>query len=292
MNEDNCKQVNWFDKCTFEKQVLIISNQFFCKFQKKNMPRNDWRKNELVIALNLYWKIPYNKISGSSNSQIKEVAAIIGRSPGALAYKLMNFTSLDFERQGAGNKGKSAASSMDKEVWNEYFGKWEKLAFDSFIFLSNIQNVPIEKVLDAENELQFVEGREKERIVKTRVNQNDFRQRILASYNEKCCITGISITSLLVASHILPWSQNERERLNPRNGICLNSMHDKAFDRGLITITTDFKIKLSDTILKQKKELNIQKFFIEYENRSIILPERFTPSFEFLEYHNNTIFNK
>ena len=256
------------------------------------MLRNDWRKHELVIALNLYWKIPYNKISGSSNSQIKEVAAIIGRSAGALAYKLMNFTSLDFERQGAGNKGKSAASSMDKEVWNEYFGQWEKLAFDSFIFLSNIQNVPIEKGLEAENELQFVEGREKERIVKTRVNQNDFRQRILASYNEKCCITGISITSLLVASHILPWSRNERERLNPRNGICLNNIHDKAFDRGLITITTDFKVKLSDVILKKKMELNIKKFFIEYENRSIILPQRFTPSLEFLEYHNNNIFNK
>lgn len=254
--------------------------------------RENWNREQLIVALNLYWKIPYNKISGSSNSVIKHMAPIIDRTPAALAYKLMNFTSLDAEKQKIGNKGKSAASSSDKEIWNMYFGKWEKLALDSSIILSTIQNKPIEEILEIEPELKFVEGREKERLVKTRVNQNDFRQRILASYNEKCSITGISITSLLVASHIIPWSKNTQERLNPKNGICLNNIHDKALDKGLITITTDFKVKLSDAILKKKKESNIQKYFIEYENQSIILPDRFSPSIEFLEYHHKNIFNK
>jgi putative restriction endonuclease len=256
------------------------------------MARDNWNREQLIVALNLYWKIPYNKISGSSNSVIKEMATIIDRTPAALAYKLMNFTSLDAEKQKIGNKGKSAASSSDKEIWNEYFGKWEKLALDSSAILSTIQNKPIIEILDIEPELVFAEGREKERIVKTRVNQNDFRQRILASYNEKCSITGISITSLLVASHIVPWSKNIQERLNPKNGICLNSFHDKAFDKGLITITSDFKVKLSDAILQKKKESNIQKYFIEYENQPIILPDRFSPSIEFLEYHHKNIFNK
>ena len=255
------------------------------------MARDNWNREQLIVALNLYWKIPYNKISGSSNSVIKEIASIIDRTPAALAYKLMNFTSLDAEKQKIGNKGKSAASSSDKEIWNAYFGQWEKLALDSSAILSTIQNKPIIEILDLEPELQFAEGREKERIVKTRVNQNDFRQRILASYNEKCSITGISITSLLVASHIIPWSKNTQERLNPKNGICLNSFHDKAFDKGLITITNDFKVKLSDAILQKKKESNIQKYFIEYENQPIILPDRFSPSIEFLEYHRQNIFN-
>lgn len=256
------------------------------------MARDNWNREQLIVALNLYWKTPYNKISGSSNSVIKEIAPIIDRTPAALAYKLMNFTSLDAEKQKIGNKGKSAASSSDKEIWNEYFGQWEKLAFDSSAILSSIQNKPLEVILDLEPELKFSEGREKERIVKTRVNQNDFRQRILASYNEKCSITGISITSLLVASHIIPWSKSTQERLNPRNGICLNSIHDKAFDKGLITITTDYKVKLSDAILQKRKESNIQKYFIEYENQSIILPDRFSPSIDFLEYHHQNIFNK
>jgi putative restriction endonuclease len=256
------------------------------------MARDNWNKEQLIVALNLYWKIPYNKISGSSNSVIKRIAPIINRTPAALAYKLMNFTSLDSEKQKIGNKGKSAASSADKEIWHEYFGQWEALALDSLVILSNLQNKPIEETLDLDPELKFAEGKEKERIVKTRVNQNDFRQRILASYNQKCSITGISFTSLLVASHIIPWSKNTKERLNPKNGICLNNIHDKAFDKGLITITTDFKVKLSDAILKKRKEDSVQKYFIEYENKPIILPERFSPSIEFLEYHHQNIFNK
>lgn len=256
------------------------------------MARDNWNREQLIVALNLYWKIPYNKISGSSNSLIQQIAPLINRTPAALAYKLMNFTSLDAEKQKIGNKGKSAASSSDKEIWNEYFGKWEKLALDSSAILSVIQNKPIDKILELEDDYEFVEGKEKLRLVKTRVNQNDFRQRILASYNEKCCITGISFTSLLVASHIIPWSKNKQERLNPRNGICLNNIHDKAFDKGLITITSDFKVKLSDAILKKQKETNIQKYFLEYDNQPIILPDRFIPSIEFLEYHQQNIFNK
>ncbi len=254
--------------------------------------KDNWDREQLIIALNLYWKIPYNKISGSSNSVIKQMASIIGRTPAALAYKLMNFTSLDAEKQKIGNKGKSAASSLDKDIWNEYFEQWGKLALDSSTILSTIQNKTIEETLELEPELKFAKGREKEKIVKTRVNQNDFRQRILASYNEKCSITGISITSLLVASHIIPWSKNSQERLNPKNGICLNSIHDKAFDNGLITITNDFKVKLSDSILRKRKEISVQKYFIEYENQPIILPDRFIPSIEFLEYHHKNIFKK
>lgn len=256
------------------------------------MAKDIWTREQLIVALNLYWKIPYNKISGSSNSQIKEVSKTLGRTPAALAYKLMNFTSLDPERQGKGNKGKSGAGSGDKIIWNEYFGNWEKLALDSAIILSNLRNKPIETLLGIEDELTFVEGLEKERIVKTRVNQSDFRQRVLASYNEKCCITGIEIPSLLVASHIVPWSKNKQERLNPKNGLCLNSIHDKAFDRGLITITNDFRVKLSAYILSKKKDLNIQKFFLSYENQTIILPDRFLPSIQFLEYHQQNIFSK
>lgn len=256
------------------------------------MARDNWNREQLIVALNLYWKIPYNKISGSSNSEIKKLAPIIDRTPAALAYILMNFTSLDAEKQKIGNKGKSAASSSDKEIWNEYFGQWEKLALDSSAILSTIQNKPIEEILELEPELKFADGREKERLVRTRVNQTDFRQRILASYNERCSITGISITSLLVASHIIPWSKNTKERLNPKNGICLNNIHDKAFDKGLITITSDFKVKLSDAILEKRKEKNIQKYFLEYENQPIVLPDRFSPSIEFLEYHHQNIFNK
>mgnify|MGYP000887923563 CR=1 FL=1 len=255
------------------------------------MRSNVWKREELIVALNLYWKVPYNKISGSSNSLIKDVAQIIGRTPAALAYKLMNFTSLDSERQFKGNKGKSGIGKLDLVIWNEYLNEWEKLAGDSAEILSHYANKDKGYSTSLEDEILYT-GFEKERIVRTRINQADFRARILASYNEKCCITGIDIPTLLVASHIIPWSKNHNERLNPKNGLCLNSIHDKAFDKGLITIDENFCVKLSPIILKNHKDPSIQNFFIRYCNQKITLPDRYIPDVNFLDWHYHNIFQK
>jgi len=255
------------------------------------MRKDAWTREELILALNLYWKIPYSKISGSSNPQINEIAPLIGRSPGAVAYKLMNFTSLDAERINKGNKGKSSAGLKDKQIWDEYFGEWEKLAYDSAVIMAKRKNKTLEAQSQIQDDLILTSGKERERIIKDRINQSDFRQRILASYNMRCCITGLDIPSLLVASHIIPWSKDENERLNPRNGLCLNSLHDKAFDRGLITINSDFTIRLSNYILSKHNNKVIREYFLAYEGKQIMLPERFIPSIEFLEYHQSHIFN-
>ncbi len=251
-----------------------------------------WKKEELIIVLNLYWKIPYNKISGSSNNQIKEMARVIGRTPASVAYKLMNFTIFDQERQKQGNKGKEGAGKLDEIVWNEYLGEWERLANDSTTLLSEIQSRPAEEIINIEEEIADYVGKEREQIVKIRINQYDFRQRILASYNEKCCITGIDIPNLLVASHIIPWSVNEKERLNPRNGLCLNSLYDKAFDKGLLTITSDFRVRFSKKIMEKKSDSINQEFFWQFDNKSIALPDRYLPDTNFLIWHNTNVFEK
>ena len=204
----------------------------------------------------------------------------------------MNFTNLYPERQKQGNKGKSGAGAGDKIIWDEYVNQWEKLTTDSLMFLSKIRDQSIERILNFKKDLKFIEGQERERLIKVRVNQNNFRQRILASYNEKCCITGLNIPSLLIASHIIPWAKNEQERLNPRNGLCLNSIHDKAFDKGLITVTPDYKIKLSKEILVRKQDISVQNFFLKYENQPIILPDRYAPSTDFLDWHYINVFKK
>jgi putative restriction endonuclease len=111
----------------------------------------------------------------------------------------------------------------------------------------------------------------------------------LASYENKCCITGITIPQLLNASHIIPWSKNIENRVNPHNGLCLNVLHDRAFDKGLITITPDFKIKVSPYLLKSKHSETLS-FITQFHEKVIIKPTRFVPLMEFLEYHNNKVF--
>jgi putative restriction endonuclease len=255
--------------------------------------RNDlWSRNQLILALNLYWKTPYNKISGSSNKEIIELAPIIGKSPAAVAYMLMNFTALDEERQDELKKGKRPPGKLGTELWFEYLGKWEQLTDDSFKILENTSKESVPKFFKTELDFKDTAGIEKERLVKTRVNQGEFRRRILASYNEKCCITNIDIPTLLNASHIIPWSENVSERLNPQNGLCLNVIHDRAFDKGLMTITTDFKVKLSKDILKKKHDKEIQNLFIRFENQPITLPDRYSPDPNFLNWHFENRFEK
>ena len=97
---------------------------------------------------------------------------------------------------------------------------------------------------------------------------------------------------LLVASHIIPWSKNEKERLNPRNGLCLNALHDKAFDKGFITITTKFEVKISQALRDLSDESTINKYFISFDNEKIKVPRKFVPSKDFLDYHYENIFIK
>lgn len=97
---------------------------------------------------------------------------------------------------------------------------------------------------------------------------------------------------MLIAGHIKPWSADEQNRLNPRNGIAINALHDKAFESGLITISQDYKIKISSILFKQKKSESFEKYFFQYENKDIVLPSRFLPDVEFLKYHNDERFKK
>ena len=86
--------------------------------------------------------------------------------------------------------------------------------------------------------------------------------------------------------------KDEKNRLNPRNGICLNSIHDKAFDKGYITITPEFKVKLSPIFNEYKRDNSIKDLFLQYDNKEITLPDKFLPSREFLDFHYQKIFRK
>ncbi len=56
---------------------------------------------------------------------------------------------------------------------------------------------------------------------------------------------GMKKSDLLIASHIKLWRvcDEKTERTNLCNCLCLNSLHDKAFDKGLITLDSKLKMK-------------------------------------------------
>jgi len=248
-----------------------------------------WTREELILAINLYCKLPFGRLH-RNNPEVVKLASLIGRTSNSVAYKLVNFASLDPSLKARGIKGASNTSNLDKEIWNEFFNHWDELPFESEVLLAKFENTTVEKLYDIPEMDLTKEGKTREQLVRIRVNQNFFRSSILASYNNTCCITGLCQPELLIASHIRPWSIDEKNRLNPQNGIAINALHDKAFENGLLTITTDFKIKISPILLKQKKSKAVEEFFIQYNDQYINLPSRFLPDIEFLKYHNNERF--
>lgn len=248
-----------------------------------------WTREELILAINLYCKIPFGSIH-NRNPQVVRLAELIGRSPNSVSYKLVNFASLDPIQQARGIKGAKNVSKLDREIWNEFSEDWELLPFQSEQLRAKFEYSTIEKINQIEESDLPKEGKVREQIVKTRVNQSFFRAAILAAYNSTCCITGLQNPELLIASHIRPWGLDEKNRLNPRNGLAINALHDKAFENGLLTITTDYKIKISPLLEVDKKSPVINDFFIKYNGQQINLPSRFLPDAEFLKYHNNERF--
>jgi putative restriction endonuclease len=112
---------------------------------------------------------------------------------------------------------------------------------------------------------------------------------VLTNHSTKCAITGIDIPELLLASHIVPWSKNENERLNPENGICLSALYDKAFDKGLIGINQSYQVILSTGLKKKKDDPFYQNHFALIENLKITNPIKYMPRKKFLEYHLDTV---
>ena len=210
---------------------------------------NRWTEKELIIAFSLYCQMPFGKIH-SRNPVIQNISKIIERTPSALAMKMLNFSSLDPEILKSGRSGLGNASQKDKEIWDKFHDDWDTAVERALHLLDGHRSRVSDK--------QDFNAEDVVRKVKTRSKQGFFRNSVLSSYNEKCCISGLNYSKLLVASHILPWSVDQSNRLNPRNGLCLSVLYDKAFDLGLITISTDYRIQVSEE-LKARASDNFSK---------------------------------
>lgn len=251
-----------------------------------------WSREELILALNLYLKLPFGKLD-KRTPEVKHLAWLINRSDNAVSMRLNNFASVDPFHKQRGIKGLEGGKKQVQPIWDEFIHNKEDLIFESEKILANKENIKFESKYDRIfREVKDLKGEDKIRAVKTRVNQNVFRDIVVANYDCKCAISGIDIPDLLLASHIVPWTANENERLNPSNGICLSALYDKAFDKGYFTITSKYKLLLSPQLIKHRNKDYYEMFFSKLKDASIIKPHKYLPNKEFLEYHAEAIFKK
>jgi predicted restriction endonuclease len=256
--------------------------------------KTDWTRQQLLVAFNLYCRMPFGKMH-SRNPEIIRYSELIGRTPSALAMKLTNIASLDPVITSTGRRGLEGASATDRAMWEEMQTDWERFAVEaqqaiSALGIATEFQVDVSDASILDDAVDYT-GSNKSVQATTRIGQEFFRRAVLSAYDYRCCITGLSVPRLLVASHIVPWRTDTKNRLNPRNGLCLSMLHDKAFDVGIITIAEDMTVRVY-----REHANNTDHFFksalLAYDGKPIALPEKFRPHAEFLAYHRNLFLSR
>lgn len=216
------------------------------------------------------------------NPLIIEVATQIGRTPSALAMKACNFASLDPRMLETGRVGLSGASAADRNLWAEFEANPTQLGAEACARWDTLRT-PLEsseqEPTTRNNSLDRFPTAprgptEVVREVVVRRAQRFFRNTLLATYEEKCAVTGLAVPELLVASHILPWASEEHRRADPRNGLLLNALLDRAFDRHLIAFDDDFRLICSPELHRTAQSA---AQLIQLEGIRLRIPDRFAP---------------
>lgn len=264
-------------------------------------PNVKWTREHELIALNLYGKLPFGQFH-HTNPLIVDVAKRMGRSAGSLSMKLSNLASLDPVQKARGIRGLPGASQQDRDMWKEFHLNLNVLGPESEQLLHDLFTTNNDREVDfLERDRVRLEPSAKSPLgpteamasIRVRRGQQFFRQTVLTSYGVSCCISGINVPRLLVASHIKPWRNFPKYRLDPRNGLCLSTLHDAAFDAGLITLDDNLGVVLSARLRGYLPSKSLEHNFSRFEGRSIRLPDKLAePNPAFLRFHRTKIFQK
>lgn len=244
------------------------------------MVGREWSRDELVLAMKLYCRLPFGQVH-LKNVEIINLAKVMGRTPSSVAMKLSNFASLDPALQEKGLKGLPNASRADRALWDECYRNWEGFA-DECEKLSEKYQWDVD--------LTFLGATEKRIEKPVRIAQRFFRQVVLAAYDNRCCISDLNLPMLLVASHIKPWGQFAASQVDPQNGLCLSRLHDAAFDCGLITLDSERRLVLAKQLKTHGSNKTVSESFLAFEAKQIRFPEKFFPKEEYLCWHRENLF--
>lgn len=218
-----------------------------------------WTRDEVVIALALYLSRPFGSLR-STNPDVRAVADILGRSPGAVSRKIGNLGSFDPDLPA---KGLSHAARADRLVWDEFIGANPGMKPVDAVFLEAgcIASTRFDADLSFLAEQTPPERTEGVALRKVRLTEGFFRAAVLSNYDGRCAVTGLRAPQLLEAAHILPWAEHESLRMVPANGLSLCTLLHRAYDADLIGIDPSGLLHVSRLLAEKSRGSSLEVFF-------------------------------
>ena len=250
--------------------------------------REKWTDEEMILTLYIYLTHDsedlhkYSKFLIDFTDKLNEFTGN-KRTPSSIEMRISNYKSVDpnYYKTGLANGGKSVKYFWDK--YNNQIVLMEKLYLNFFDKTKLIIDEESKKELDEIEktaEYKNINIDDKDGYIETMINlrngaiQRIFRQNLLVEFNNKCALCDINNRSILISSHILPYSKciKKEDMINHNNGLLLCPNHDALFDKKLITFNDDGKIIISKNIDKRlygdlnlNTETYINKKYLNYE---------------------------
>ena len=246
-----------------------------------------WTREDVIIAYALYCVIPFSKVN-NSNQTIKDAAAIMERSPASLKMRICNLAALDPDFLATGRTGLASVANLDREVYAEFSSDWQRLSSTA----EELLGLPIFDIAEPIYNGPDRRRRKTYAEISDKQARRFFRKSVIAAYEGRCCISGMTIPQMLIASHIKPYavSDIQTERANPANGLLLNAFYDRAFDQGLMTVLPDLTILISKQVKEVYTDERTREWLYAIEGTKIKRPARFAPNRDLLAYHNEYVF--
>lgn len=167
----------------------------------------------------------------------------------------------------------------DKEDGNSI---WERMS--SYFIEPNPTFSDVEKPETSESSAKFGEAI----LVKPRLGQSSFRLNVIEAYNRRCAITGENTLIVLEAAHIVPYGKQGTHDV--KNGLLLRADFHKLFDAGLVSVTPEYKIRVSPRI---RETWFNGKVYYRLDNQPLtIVPEKtdLRPNPDYLQWHYKNVF--
>ena len=254
------------------------------------MAGEHWTREQLIVALNVYTRLRFGQFH-KKNPVVVDVAARIDRSADALAMKLGQFASLDPHHRARKVGGLPNTSKLDRELWAEFQAHREELLIEGERRLAELFNASDDDVVEVLPRqgvrcvLRDAGETERKAWSVRRVGQSTFRDAVLNNFDGRCAVTGLRVRSLLVASHIRPWSDFPNERLDVTNSVALNRLHDAAFDRFLIGFDDARRLVLSPALQATDDPLVKSEFQDRSGAPMLVDDQTVLPDTTFLAWH-------